>query len=59
MGKTKTAFVSGEPESKADQKKKREQKKSLKEEKGVRVAGLKGGERVIAVKAEPLPDTNI
>jgi len=56
MGKTKTAIVSGEPESKADEKKKKKQKKSLKEEKGVRVSGLKGGERVVAVGAEPLPE---
>lgn len=35
--------------------KKRELKRSLKEEKGVRVPGLKGGERVVAVTAEPVP----
>jgi len=56
MGKTKTAIVSGEPESKTDEKKKRKQKKSLKEEKGVRIPGLKGGERVVAIDAEPLPE---
>lgn len=35
------------------EEKKKEHKKSLKEEKGVRVPGLKGGERVVAVTAEP------
>jgi large subunit ribosomal protein L1 len=56
MGKTKTAIVSGEPEPKTEQKKKAKEKKSLKEEKGVRIPGLKGGERVVAVEAEPLPE---
>ncbi|MEJ2441718.1 MAG: hypothetical protein P8Y06_02250, partial [Patescibacteria group bacterium] len=56
MGKTKTAFVSGEPEPKTEQKKKAKEKKSLKEEKGVRIPGLKGGERVVAVEAEPLAE---
>lgn len=35
--------------------KKKEIKRSLKEKKGVRVPGLKGGERVIAVTPEPVP----
>ena len=34
----------------------KEAKRSLKEEKGVRVPGLKGGERVVAVSAEPTPE---
>jgi large subunit ribosomal protein L1 len=37
-----------------DNVKKGSTKKSLKEEKGVRVPGLKGGERVVAVTAEPV-----
>lgn len=36
--------------------KKKEIKRSLKEKKGVRVPGLKGGERVIAVTPEPVPE---
>ncbi len=55
MGKTKTAIVSGEPESQTSKdrkKKRRKQQKSLKEKKGVKVPGLKGGERVVAVEAE-------
>jgi len=39
-----------------EETKKKESKKSLKEEKGVRVPGLKGGERVVAVSAEPTPE---
>jgi large subunit ribosomal protein L1 len=56
MGKTKTAIISGEPESqdpKDKKKRKEKQQKSRKEKKGVRVPGLKGGERVVAVGAEP------
>ncbi|MGB6838923.1 MAG: hypothetical protein WBD86_01995 [Microgenomates group bacterium] len=56
MGKTRTAVISGEPQpSKAGERKKKKQRKSLKEEKGIRIPGLKGGERVVAVTAEPLP----
>ncbi len=57
MGKTKTAIVSGEPETKDPKdkrKKKKKKQKSLKEKKGVKVPGLKGGERVVAVEAEPI-----
>ena len=57
MGKTKTAIISGEPESqdpKDKKKRKEKQQKSRKEKKGVRVPGLKGGERVVAVEAEPI-----
>ena len=36
--------------------KKKVAKKSLKDEKGVRVPGLKGGERVVAVTAEPVKE---
>ena len=50
MGKKRIAVL-GETE-----KPKEKHKKSLKEEKGVRVPGLKGGERVVAVTAEPIPE---
>ena len=56
MGKTRTAIISGEPETNQEKKaKKRGPKKSLKEQKGVRIPGLKGGERVVAVTAELPP----
>jgi large subunit ribosomal protein L1 len=57
MGKTKTAIISGEPEPKTSKdkgKKKEKQQKSHKEKKGVKVPGLKGGERVVAVEAAPI-----
>jgi large subunit ribosomal protein L1 len=53
MGKTRTAVIGETP--KPTKKQKRAKKKSLKEEKGVRIPGLKGGERVVAVSAEPAP----
>lgn len=53
MGKTKTAVISGLPE---EEKGKKTKGKKQKEEKEVRVPGLKGGERVVAVTAEPLPE---
>lgn len=56
MGKTRTAVISPEPETKADKRKKKRHKKSAREEKGVRIPGLKGGERVVAVEAEPVPE---
>lgn len=63
MGKTRTAVISGAPDLPAvkpgEPKKKRErkkQKKSLREKKGVRIPGLKGGERIVAVDAGPLPE---
>ena len=49
MGKKRVALL-GEEEIR------KETKKSLKEAKGVRVPGLKGGERVAAVVVEPLPE---
>jgi large subunit ribosomal protein L1 len=52
MGKTRTVVITGEAEEKEKKKKK---KQSLKEKKGVRVPGLKGGERVVAVTAEAPP----
>lgn len=58
MGKTKISII-GEPSSvppmagtTAGKAKKDKPKKSLKKEKGVRVPGLKGGERVVAVGFE-------
>jgi large subunit ribosomal protein L1 len=64
MGKTRTVVVSEtpqEPKSSAakakEVKKKRKQKKSLREEKGVRIPGLKGGERIVAVEAGPIIET--
>lgn len=49
MGKTRTAVISG----KSEEKKKK--KKSSKDKRSVRVPGLKGGERVVAVGAGPVP----
>lgn len=61
MGKTKIAVVGEEPAVGADRvsarpEKKHGKKKSLKEEKGIRVPGLKGGERVVAVGGEAPPE---
>lgn len=54
MGKTKIQIVD---ESREKEKPKKERRKrSLKEEKGVRVPGLKGGERVVAVSGEPIKE---
>jgi large subunit ribosomal protein L1 len=50
MGKKRIITVGEEAKSAKGGK---EAKRSLKEEKGVRVPGLKGGERVVAVTAEP------
>lgn len=56
MGKTRTVAVDSEDKKEKKPVKKREaKKKSLKEQKGVRIPGLKGGERVVAVEAEPIP----
>jgi large subunit ribosomal protein L1 len=56
VGKKRIITVGEEPSSaKATEgKEKKSAKRSLKEEKGVRVPGLKGGERVVAVTAEPV-----
>jgi len=66
MGKTKTAFVSGFDEEKKSgeekykerlKKKEREvPKQQGKDKKKVHISGLKGGERVVAVGAELLPE---
>lgn len=61
MGKTKTAVVRGETQ-KEDSEKKYKHKRSLTKESGaqkVRVPGLKGGERVVAVAIAPLPETTV
>lgn len=50
MGKKRVIVVSEEGA------KKKVAKKSLKDKKGVRVPGLKGGERVVAVTAEPVKE---
>lgn len=67
MGKTKTAFVSGEEDSKSGEEKykAKQQKKAeaiapqtkgdKKEAQKVKLAGLKGGQRVVAIEAEPIP----
>lgn len=61
MGKTKIAVVGEEPVGadsvSAHPEKKSKKKQSLKEEKGIRVPGLKGGERVVAVGGEAPPET--
>lgn len=59
MGKTKTAFIDEtlKEDSALSGKAKWAKKKAAREEKKtVRVPGLKGGERVVAVSAEPLPE---
>lgn len=60
MGKTKITVVgdqSSEASAKEGKPKKEKPKKSLKKEKGVRVPGLKGGERVVAVSGVITEDT--
>lgn len=60
MGKTKTAFIGETPAQKQSgqdkYEKKAQQKRSAKDERGIRVPGLKGGERVVALSAE-IPET--
>ncbi len=62
MGKTKTAFI-GETETQASTlsgKAKWEKKKAAREEKKTaRVAGMGGGQRIVAIEAEPLPEENL
>lgn len=55
MGKTRTAVVSPDPKpkTKTEKRKAKKHKKSAREERGIRVPGLKGGERVVAVEVEP------
>lgn len=53
MGKTRIAKIESEKETK---KAKRAKKQSLKDRRGVRVPGLKGGERVVAVGGELPPE---
>lgn len=62
MGKTRTAVISEMPDGKgkklsydkATKEKKRKKKQSLREEKGIRIPGLKGGERIVAVDSGPI-----
>lgn len=56
MGKKRIITISGGLPAQAGKVKKGAAKKSLKEEKKVRVPGLKGGERVVAVTAEPVKE---
>lgn len=61
MGKTKTAFVGSTPEeelkAKQSKKAKYEAKKAARTK--VRVPGLGGGQRIVAVEAEPLPQNSL
>ncbi|MBI2007082.1 MAG: hypothetical protein HYS83_00010 [Candidatus Blackburnbacteria bacterium] len=52
MGKTKLQIIGGETQPRPKKESASRRKKSLKKEKGVRVPGLKGGERVVAVGFE-------
>lgn len=61
MGKTRTAFVGEEIKEKTTKKRdlpagRQGKKRSLRDVRGVRVPGLKGGERVVAVTAELPPE---
>jgi len=56
MGKKRIAIIGEESSSVKTTEGKEKHRKSLKEEKGVHIPGLKGGERVVAVAAEPLPE---
>ena len=65
MGKTRTAVISGAPDEKASGKTRYEEKrkklkerleKEAKKKKQVTKVGLKGGERIKVVAAEPLPE---
>lgn len=55
MGKTKTQFVEGSSDIKSGEEKYKEKqkKKAEKESEKVHIAGLKGGQRVVAISAEP------
>lgn len=55
MGKKRLVTIAEESAKPAKEEKK-ETKKSLKEKRGVRVPGLKGGERVVAVMGEIIPE---
>lgn len=60
MGKTRIKVVGEAPQEEektaVEKYKERKKKQRLRKEKGVRVPGLKGGERVVAVEAEPAPE---
>lgn len=53
MGKKRIAVI-GDESTKDKNKSPKKQKQSLKKEKGTRVPGLKGGERIVAVEPEPV-----
>src|SRR4030042_1563245 len=68
MGKTKTAFLTGieEPkkssveelvEKRKRQKELAEKNKPLKEGEKIHLSGLKGGQRIVAISTEPLPES--
>lgn len=65
MGKTKTAFVtgtggevpSGEEKYKARLKKREEKEKKPEKPEKIHISGLKGGQRIKIIVAEPLPPT--
>ena len=67
MGKTKTAFVSGTEDKltgKEDYEKRKKEKEEALAKKGksesgqkVHISGLKGGQRIVAIEAESVPET--
>lgn len=60
MGKTKTTFITGSDEQgvSGEEKYKERQKKKAQAESAekIHLSGLKGGQRVVAITAEPLPE---
>lgn len=56
MGKTKTAFVGGPEEGKKKPSYDKAEKERKRAEKGIRIPGLKGGQRVVAIEAELPPE---
>ncbi|HJX46094.1 MAG TPA: hypothetical protein VJ399_02950 [Patescibacteria group bacterium] len=63
MGKTKTAFISLSEDIKSGEEKYKEKqlKKAAKEEKAkkVHISGLKGGQKIVAIETETLPQEKI
>ena len=58
MGKTKTALIEGVETTKSGKEKYKErQKKKAEKAEKIHIAGLKGGQRIKTVTAEPLPET--
>lgn len=56
MGKTRTAVISDAPDSKPKKKERKKHRKSLRETKGIKIPGLKGGERIVAIDSELIPE---